>query len=131
MAKAMQASHGSRGAHLELVQTRRATGGEPARIVYLSGSGDCVPFGDRLVAQSCRLTVMTATLTIWADARPPMYVDEDVLTATKVLAAGRGDSESQVVEDALRAYLDAGRLEVARGCASYTYPETMLQLARR
>ena len=39
-----------------------------------------------------------------------MYVDEDVLTATKVLAAGRGDSESQVVEDALRAYLDAGRL---------------------
>ena len=42
-----------------------------------------------------------------------MYVDEDVLTATKVLAAGRGDSESQVVEDALRAYLDAGRLEVA------------------
>jgi hypothetical protein len=43
-----------------------------------------------------------------------MYVDEDVLTATKVLAAGRGDSESQVVEDALRAYLDAGRLEVAR-----------------
>jgi hypothetical protein len=43
-----------------------------------------------------------------------MYVDEDVLTATKVLAAGRGDSESQVVEDALRAYLDAGRLEVDR-----------------
>ena len=46
-----------------------------------------------------------------------MYVDEDVLTATKVLAAGRGDSESQVVEDALRAYLDADRLEVARGVA--------------
>lgn len=43
-----------------------------------------------------------------------VYVDEDVLIATKVLAAGRGDSESKVVEDALRAYLDAGRLEAAR-----------------
>lgn len=42
-----------------------------------------------------------------------VYVDEDVLTATKVLAAGRGRSESQVVEDALRAYLHNGELESA------------------
>lgn len=34
-----------------------------------------------------------------------VYLDSDVLTATKVLAAARERSESQVVEDALRAYL--------------------------
>ncbi len=43
-----------------------------------------------------------------------VYVDGDVLTATKLLAAGRGSSESQVVEDALRAYLHNGELEAAR-----------------
>lgn len=42
-----------------------------------------------------------------------VYVDADVLTATKVLAAGRGSSESQVVEDALRVYLRSGQLEAA------------------
>lgn len=42
-----------------------------------------------------------------------VYRDDDVLTATKVLAAGRGRSESQVVEDALRAYLH-GELETTR-----------------
>lgn len=34
-----------------------------------------------------------------------MYLDSDILTATKVLAAERERSESQVIEDALRAYL--------------------------
>jgi len=43
-----------------------------------------------------------------------VYLDDDVLTATKVLAAGRGSSESQVVEDALRAYLHSGELEATR-----------------
>ena len=42
-----------------------------------------------------------------------VYLDSDVLTATKVLAASRERSESQVVEDALRAYLAAGELEAA------------------
>ena len=42
-----------------------------------------------------------------------VYLDSDVLTATKVLAASRERSESQVVEDALRAYLGAGELEAA------------------
>jgi predicted transcriptional regulator len=42
-----------------------------------------------------------------------VYLDADVLTATKMLAAARERSESQVVEDALRAYLRAGRLEAA------------------
>ena len=42
-----------------------------------------------------------------------VYLDSDVLTATKVLAATRERSESQVVEDALRAYLHAGELEAA------------------
>ncbi len=34
-----------------------------------------------------------------------VYLDSDVLTATKVLAAARKRSESQVIEDALRVYL--------------------------
>ena len=42
-----------------------------------------------------------------------VYLDSDVLTATKVLAATRKRSESQVVEDALRAYLRAGEIEAA------------------
>lgn len=42
-----------------------------------------------------------------------MYLDSDVLTATKVLAASRERSESQVVEDALRACLGAGELQAA------------------
>lgn len=42
-----------------------------------------------------------------------MYLDPDVLTATKVLAAAGDRSESQVVEDALRAYLRNGELEAA------------------
>ncbi len=42
-----------------------------------------------------------------------IYLDADVLTATKMLAAARERSESQVVEDALRAYLAAGQLEAA------------------
>jgi predicted transcriptional regulator len=42
-----------------------------------------------------------------------VYLDADVLTATKMLAAARERSESQVVEDALRAYLRAGQLEAA------------------
>lgn len=43
-----------------------------------------------------------------------VYLDPDVLTATKVLAATRERSESQIVEDALRAYLRAGELTAAR-----------------
>ena len=43
-----------------------------------------------------------------------MYLDADLLTAAKVLAATGGRSESQVVEDALRAYLRAGQMETAR-----------------
>ncbi len=43
-----------------------------------------------------------------------MYLDVDLLTATKVLAATGGRSESQVLEDALRAYLRAGQMDAAR-----------------
>ncbi len=42
-----------------------------------------------------------------------VYVDADVLTATKVLAAARQGSESQVVEDALRAYLGTAESRAA------------------
>ena len=43
-----------------------------------------------------------------------IYLDPDLLVATKVLAASRQESESQVVENALRAYLRGGQLESAR-----------------
>ena len=43
-----------------------------------------------------------------------VYLDSEVLTATKVLAAARERSESQVVEDALRAYLRTSDVEVTR-----------------
>jgi hypothetical protein len=42
-----------------------------------------------------------------------VYLDADVLTAAKMLAAARQRSESQVVEDALRAYLHTGQLKAA------------------
>lgn len=43
-----------------------------------------------------------------------VYLDADVLTATKVLAAAAERSESQVVEEALCAYLRAEERETAR-----------------
>jgi hypothetical protein len=42
------------------------------------------------------------------------YLDADVLTAAKVLAAATDRSESQVVEEALRTYLKQGQAAVAR-----------------
>ena len=42
-----------------------------------------------------------------------VYLDSDVLTATKMLAATRDSSESQIVEQALRSYLRSGELEAA------------------
>lgn len=43
-----------------------------------------------------------------------VYLDADVLTAIKVVAAARDRSESQIVEEALRAYLQTGELDSAR-----------------
>ncbi|UNX54735.1 hypothetical protein MF406_00005 [Georgenia sp. TF02-10] len=43
-----------------------------------------------------------------------VHLSSEVLTATKALAAARGCSESQVAEDALRAYLRASEAEAAR-----------------
>lgn len=44
-----------------------------------------------------------------------VYLDDDVLTATKIVAASSARSESDVVEDALRAYLrgDAAKAAAA------------------
>lgn len=42
-----------------------------------------------------------------------VYLDSELLTATKVLAAARDRSESQIVEQALRAYMQSGELEAA------------------
>jgi predicted transcriptional regulator len=49
-----------------------------------------------------------------ARRKTTVYVDSDVLTATKVLAAARERSESQVIEDALRAYLRTSDVDATR-----------------
>ena len=43
-----------------------------------------------------------------------LYIDDDVMTATKMTAVAMRRSESALVEDALRTYLGAGRAEAAR-----------------
>jgi hypothetical protein len=64
-----------------------------------------------------RLDVMTASgdHAQMSRRKTTVYLDSDVLIATKVLAAARERSESQVVEDALRAYLRTSDVEAARG----------------
>ena len=49
-----------------------------------------------------------------ARRKTTVYLDPDVLAATKVLAATRRQSPSQVVENAMRAYLGQRALEAAR-----------------
>jgi hypothetical protein len=50
-----------------------------------------------------------------AKRKTTYYIDEGVLTATKMTAAAAQRSESQLVEDALRAYVvEQGRGEAAR-----------------
>jgi hypothetical protein len=50
-----------------------------------------------------------------AKRKTTYYIDEGVLTATKMTAAATHRSESRLVEDALRAYvIDEGRGEAAR-----------------
>lgn len=67
------------------------------------------------MARCYRLDVMTALSDDEGVERrkTTVYLDPDVLTATKVVAAARQQSESRVVEDALRAYLGDGQLEGA------------------
>ena len=50
-----------------------------------------------------------------ARRKTTVYLDDDVLTATKVVAASSARSESDVVEDALRAYLSG---DVAKSAAA-------------
>jgi predicted transcriptional regulator len=49
-----------------------------------------------------------------ARRKTTVYLDPDVLAATKVLAATRRQSASQVVENAMRAYLGQRAWETAR-----------------
>ncbi|HET7405707.1 MAG TPA: hypothetical protein VFJ21_01045 [Mycobacteriales bacterium] len=48
-----------------------------------------------------------------ARRKTTVYLDDDVLTATKVVAASSARSESDVVEDALRAYLQGDAAKTA------------------
>lgn len=43
-----------------------------------------------------------------------VYLDADLLATVKILAATRESTESQLVEDALRAYLAGGHLDAAK-----------------
>jgi metal-responsive CopG/Arc/MetJ family transcriptional regulator len=63
----------------------------------------------------CRHDVMTVTLSRMARRKTTVYLDDDLLTATKVVAASSARSESDVVADALRAYLKG---DVAKAAAA-------------
>jgi Phage integrase family/Phage integrase, N-terminal SAM-like domain len=72
--------------------------------------------GDRLCVMTfCRHDVMTVTLSRMARRKTTVYLDDDLLTATKVVAASSARSESDVVADALRAYLKG---DVAKAAAA-------------
>lgn len=58
---------------------------------------------------------MTVTLSRMARRKTTVYLDDDLLTATKVVAASSARSESDVVADALRAYLKG---DVAKAAAA-------------
>src|SRR4051812_34647046 len=68
---------------------------------------------------SCRHDVMTVSLAGMARRKTTVYLDDDLLTATKVVAASSARSESDVVAAALRAYLkgDVAKAAAAEGRA--------------
>ena len=49
-----------------------------------------------------------------AKRKTTLYIDDDVMTATKMTAVATHRSDSAVVEDALRSYLGTGRAEATR-----------------
>ncbi len=49
-----------------------------------------------------------------AKRKTTIYIDDDVITATKMTAVATHRSDSAVIEDALRSYLGAGHGEAAR-----------------
>ncbi|MHB8263669.1 MAG: hypothetical protein ACYDGY_07975 [Acidimicrobiales bacterium] len=49
-----------------------------------------------------------------AKQKTTVYLDSDVLTATKAAALTSKRTESAVVEDALRSYLRSGRMEAVK-----------------
>jgi Arc/MetJ family transcription regulator len=50
-----------------------------------------------------------------AKRKTTLYIDDDVMTATKATAMAMHSTDSAFVEDALRAYLKTSRAEAARG----------------
>ena len=64
---------------------------------------------------SCRHDVKTVSLVGMARRKTTVYLDDDLLTATKVVAASSARTESDVVADALRAYLKG---DVAKAAAA-------------
>ena len=63
-----------------------------------------------------------------AKAKTTVYLDEDILRATRVAAARRGKRDSEVFEDALRAYLRLDVIDRIRSRSDLTEEEA-LQLA--
>lgn len=60
-----------------------------------------------------------------AKAKTTVYLDEDVLRATRVAAARRGKRDSEVLEDALRAYLRLGVVDRIRSRSDLTEEEAL------
>ena len=60
-----------------------------------------------------------------AKTKTTVYLDEDVIRGARVLAARTGKRDSEVLEDALRAYLGMEVLEKAWGSAEMTEEEAL------
>ena len=54
-----------------------------------------------------------------------VYIDEDLLRATKLLAVRRGKKEYEVFEEALRGHLKLDVVEMVRGRSALTEAEAM------
>lgn len=60
-----------------------------------------------------------------ARAKATVYLDPEVLRATRVAAARRGKRDSDVVEEALREYLGLGAIERIRARSGLDADEAM------
>lgn len=65
---------------------------------------------------------------VMARKKTTVYVDEEVLRAARIMAARTGRRDSQVVEDALRAYLGLAVVDRVRERSDLT-PEDAERLA--
>lgn len=60
-----------------------------------------------------------------AKAKTTVYLDEDILRATRVAAARHGKRDSEVVEEALRSYLGLEVIDRIRSRSNLTEEEAL------